>query len=43
VHYVRQQDGRWLLADIRGAEGRVELLSVECVLALSDVYERVEM
>ena len=43
VQYVRQHDGRWLLADIRGADGRVELPSVECVLTLSDVYERVEM
>lgn len=43
VQYVRQRDGRWLLADIRGAEGSVELTSVGCVLTLSDVYERVEM
>lgn len=43
VQYVRQQDGRWLLSDIRGADGRVELSSVGCVLTLSDVYERVDM
>lgn len=43
VQYVRQGDGRWLLADIRGAEGRVEFASVGCALTLSDVYERVEM
>jgi len=43
VQYVRQKDGRWLLADIRGAEGRIELSSVGCVLKLADVYERVEM
>jgi Uma2 family endonuclease len=43
VQYVRQRDGRWLLADIRGAEASVELSSVGCVLKLADVYERVEM
>jgi Uma2 family endonuclease len=41
--HVRQADGRWLLADIRGSEERVELTSVGCVLSLADVYERVEM
>jgi Uma2 family endonuclease len=43
VQYVRQQDGRWMLADIGGVEARVELSSVGCVLTLADVYERVEM
>ncbi|MET0623567.1 MAG: Uma2 family endonuclease [Pyrinomonadaceae bacterium] len=43
AQHTKQPDGRWLLADIRGAEGRVELTSVECVLSLADVYERVEM
>lgn len=43
VQYVRQPDGRWLLANIRGAEGRVELASVGCAVRLADVYERVEM
>jgi Uma2 family endonuclease len=41
AQHVRQADGRWLLTDIRGREGRVELASVACTLALSEVYERV--
>ena len=41
AQHTRRPDGRWLLADIRGPEGRVELPSVECVLSLSDVYEKV--
>ena len=41
TQYVKQPDGRWLLTDIRGRESRVELASVQCVLALSEVYERV--
>jgi Uma2 family endonuclease len=43
AQYVKQSDGRWLLADIRGSDGRVELTSVGCGLSLADVYERVEM
>ncbi len=38
---ARQPDGRWLLTDIRGKEGRVELASVGCALALSEIYDRV--
>ena len=41
TQHVKQADGRWLLTDIRGREGRVELASVACTLALSEVYERV--
>lgn len=42
VHHSRQQDGRWLLADIRGLDGRLILPSIGCVLSLSDVYANVE-
>lgn len=41
--HTRQADGRWLLTDIRGAEGHVELQSVGCLLPLADVYEGIEM
>ncbi|HZB45700.1 MAG TPA: Uma2 family endonuclease, partial [Pyrinomonadaceae bacterium] len=41
AQHVKQADGRWLLTDIRGREGRVDLASVACTLALSEVYERV--
>ncbi len=43
TQYVRQADDRWMLADIRGAEGRLELSSVGCALTLAEIYERVEM
>lgn len=42
-HYAKQPDGRWPLTDIRGPEGTVELASVGCTLALSVIYERVEL
>lgn len=41
--YTKQADGRWLLSDHRSPEEVVELASVECTLALRDVYEKVEL
>jgi Uma2 family endonuclease len=43
AQHTKQADGRWVIADMRGADGRVELPSVGCALSLSDVYEKVEM
>jgi Uma2 family endonuclease len=42
-HYVRQADGRWMLADIRAPESSVGLDSIRRSLPLRDVYEKVEM
>ncbi len=39
--YVKQSDGRWLLTDIRTLESRVELASVQCVLSIKEIYDRV--
>lgn len=41
--YVRQQDGRWMLSDHRSLENVVELASVQCNLALREVYEKVSL
>jgi Uma2 family endonuclease len=41
TQHVKQKDGRWLLSDISGKDGAVELASVGCTLALSEIYERV--
>jgi len=43
AQHIRQPDGRWLLADIRGLESRIELATVPCTLALSEVYDRVSL
>jgi len=40
--YSRQQDGQWLLNEIDGLEGIVEIPFVDCRLALADVYDKVE-
>jgi Uma2 family endonuclease len=41
TQYVKQEDGRRLLSDIRGKDASVELTSVGCTLAMSEIYERV--
>jgi Uma2 family endonuclease len=40
-HYVRQQDGPWLLKDTVGIDATLEITSIGCTLLLSDVYEKV--
>jgi Uma2 family endonuclease len=39
--YVKQSDGRWLLSEYRSTEDVVELGSIRCGLALSEVYDKV--
>ena len=41
AQHVRRPDGRWLLADIRGPESRVELESVGCTLSAKEIYDGV--
>lgn len=44
-HFVRQSDesGRWLLTDVGDLEGKLHLTSIGCELALSDIYEKVNL
>ena len=39
--YLKQPDGRWLLSDYRSPEDLVELSSIQCSLALKEVYDKV--
>jgi Uma2 family endonuclease len=41
--YVKQADGRWLLSDVRALESVIELKSIDCSLALGDLYDRVSL
>jgi Uma2 family endonuclease len=41
--YVRQPDGRWMLSDHRLPEDVVNLASIQCALALREVYEKVSL
>ena len=39
--YARRGDGQWLLTVVTGLEGALSLPSIECELALADVYRKV--
>ena len=41
ARYTRQPDESWILKDFRGANTRVELSSIGCILTLADVYDKV--
>jgi Uma2 family endonuclease len=42
-HFVRHDDGNWLMSDVSGLGAIVELSSVKCELALADIYAKVEL
>jgi Uma2 family endonuclease len=41
-HFVRQPDDKWLLTFRDGVDALIELKSINCILALRDVYEQIE-
>ena len=41
--YVKQVDGQWALTETRSIEGAIELPSIDCSLALRDIYNKVPM
>ncbi len=43
VHYTRQKDGTWLLAETARLEDQVRLPSIDCNLSLADVYAKVPL
>jgi Uma2 family endonuclease len=40
-HYVRQPDNRWLLAEADSVHATIHLPSIDCHLALAEVYDKV--
>lgn len=40
-HYLRQDDNRWLFTETFGLEATLGLPTIQCELALADVYEKV--
>lgn len=40
-HFVRQDDGTWVLSDADGLEATIALPSIGCTLPLAEVYEKV--
>ncbi len=41
--YTRQADGRWTLTDFTALTDRVPLASIDCTLALAEVYDKLEV
>ncbi|MBM4258433.1 MAG: Uma2 family endonuclease [Deltaproteobacteria bacterium] len=41
-HYVRQPDSQWLLTEASAVTATMSLPSIDCTLALAEVYEKVE-
>jgi Uma2 family endonuclease len=42
-HYVRQANGLWVLSDATGADATLQLPTINCALALADVYRETEL
>jgi Uma2 family endonuclease len=42
-HFVRQPENRWLLSETNRLEDTLHLSSIDCDLALTEVYDKVEM
>jgi Uma2 family endonuclease len=40
-HFFRQSDGRWIYTSYKQAESTIKLPSIDCTLALADIYRRV--
>jgi Uma2 family endonuclease len=41
--YAKQTDGRWMLSDYRSADETIELTSIQCKLALREVYDKIKL
>jgi Uma2 family endonuclease len=42
-HYVRQPGGLWLLSEADGLQARIDLHSINCQLAMADIYDKFEL
>jgi len=42
-HYVRQANHQWLLSETNDLQDMIELPSIQCSLAVSEVYDKVEV
>lgn len=42
-HYVRQPDNQWLLSEAKDLTNVIELPTIQCTLALVDVYDKVDL
>jgi hypothetical protein len=41
VQYVRQPNDKWLRSEVASLDGELSLETINCTLALRDIYQRV--
>lgn len=41
-HYAKQPDGRWMLSTTSCLDNSIRIVSIECDVVLSEVYDRIE-
>jgi len=41
-HFVRQENDDWLMSEASGLSNSIRLISIECGLSLSEVYDKVQ-
>lgn len=42
IRYTKQTNGNWILMDFIGDATEIELVSIECSLAMDDIYDKIE-
>ena len=42
-HYVRQPDNQWLLSESSNTQDTIQLPSINCSLAIAEIYDKVEI
>ncbi len=42
-HFIKQLDGRWIMAETKKLADEIELVSIGCELALTEIYDKVEI
>jgi Uma2 family endonuclease len=40
-HYIRQDDHQWLFSETNDRDDKIQLVSIDCYLALADIYNKV--
>jgi Uma2 family endonuclease len=41
-HFSRMSDGRWALSEHKGMDAAVAIASIDCALALADIYDKID-
>ena len=42
IRYTKQTDGSWILMDFIGDKSHIALSSIDCMLAMEDIYDKVD-